>query len=136
MKIFAQAFSLFWQNPKFRDRIRDLLLPQTRMQGAEEEKEELAKRIQDTLSTPENSKSRIVEEETLLIDTTGTASDTQLFKEKDFDLNFCVALGLQKVRKTFINEVNYAANIHRELIEANNSLFAQIRRAVKAMNDA
>ena len=37
MKIFAQAFSLFWQNPKFRDRIRDLLLPQTRMQGAEEE---------------------------------------------------------------------------------------------------
>ena len=86
MKIFAQAFSLFWQNPKFRDRIRDLLLPQTRMQGAEEEKEELAKRIQDTLSTPENSKSRIVEEETLLIDTTGTASDTQLFKEKDFEM--------------------------------------------------
>ena len=42
----------------------------------------------------------------------------------------------EKVRKTFINEVNYAANIHRELIEANNSLFAQIRRAVKAMNDA
>ena len=86
MKIFAQAFSLFWQNPKFRDRIRDLLLPQTRMQGAEEEKEELAKRIQDTLSTPENPNSRVVEEETLLIDTTGTASDTQLFKEKDFEM--------------------------------------------------
>ena len=86
MKIFAQAFSLFWQNPKFRDRIRELLLPQTRMQGAEEEKEELAKRIQDTLSTPENSKSRVVEEETLLIDTSGTASDTQLFKEKDFEM--------------------------------------------------
>ena len=86
MKIFAQAFSLFWQNPKFRDRIRDLLLPQTHMQGAEEEKEELAKRIQDTLSTPESSKSRVVEEETLLIDTSGTASDTQLFKEKDFEM--------------------------------------------------
>ena len=86
MKIFAQAFSLFWRNPKFRDRIRDLLLPQTRMQGAEEEKEELAKRIQDTLSTPENSKSRVVEEETLLIDTSGTASDNQLFKDKDFEM--------------------------------------------------
>ena len=86
MKIFAQAFSLFWQNPKFRDRIRDLLLPQTRMQSAEEEKEELAKRIQDTLSTPENSKSQVVEEETLLIDTSGTASDTQLFKDKDFEM--------------------------------------------------
>ena len=86
MKIFAQAFSLFWQNPKFRDRIRELLLPQTRMQGTEEEKEELAKRIQDTLSTPENSKSRVVEEETLLIDTSGTASDNQLFKDKDFEM--------------------------------------------------
>ena len=86
MKIFSQAFSLFWQNPKFRDRMRDLLLPQTRMQSAEEEKEELAKRIQDTLSTPENSKSQVLEEETLLIDTSGTASDTQLFKEKDFEM--------------------------------------------------
>ena len=43
MKIFAQAFSLFWQNPRFRDRMRDLLLPQTRIQNPEEEKEELAK---------------------------------------------------------------------------------------------
>ena len=86
MKIFTQAFSLFWQNPKFRDRIRESLLPQTRMQGAEEEKEELAKRIQDTLSTPENSKSRVVEEETLLIDTSGTTSDKQLFKDKDFEM--------------------------------------------------
>ncbi len=86
IKIFSQAFSLFWQNPKFRDRIRDLLLPQTRMQSAEEEKEELAKRIQDTLSKPENSKSQVLEEENLLIDTSGTASDTQLFKEKDFEM--------------------------------------------------
>ena len=62
MKIFAQAFSLFWQNPRFRDRMRDLLLPQTRIQNPEEEKEELAKRIQDTLSTPEKPKERVFEE--------------------------------------------------------------------------
>jgi uncharacterized protein with von Willebrand factor type A (vWA) domain len=86
MKIFAQAFSLFWQNPRFRDRMRDLLLPQTRIQNPEEEKEELAKRIQDTLSTPEKPKERVVEEETLLIDTSGTASDTELFNEKDFEM--------------------------------------------------
>ena len=86
MKIFAQAFSLFWQNPRFRDRMRDLLLPQTRIQNPEEEKEELAKRIQDTLSTPEKPKERVVEEETLLIDTSGTASDTKLFNEKDFEM--------------------------------------------------
>ena len=46
MKIFEQAFFLFWQNPKFQDRIRDLLLPQTRLTNNKEEKEELAKRIQ------------------------------------------------------------------------------------------
>ena len=86
MKIFAQAFSLFWQNPRFRDRMRDLLLPQTRIQNPKEEKEELAKRIQDTLSTPERPKERVVEEDTLLIDTSGTASDTQLFNEKDFEM--------------------------------------------------
>ena len=86
MKIFEQAFSLFWQNPRFRDRMRDLLLPQTRIQNHEEEKEELAKRIQDTLSTPERPKERVDEEETLLIDTSGTASDTQLFNEKDFEM--------------------------------------------------
>ena len=86
MKIFAQAFSLFWQNPRFRDRMRDLLLPQTRIQNPEEEKEELAKRIQDTLSTPEKPKERVVEEETLLIDTSGTASDTEQFNEKDFEM--------------------------------------------------
>ena len=38
MKIFEQAFYLFWQNPRFRDRMRDLLLPQTRIQNHEEEK--------------------------------------------------------------------------------------------------
>ena len=86
MKIFEQAFSLFWQNPRFRDRMRDLLLPQTRIQNPEEEKEELAKRIQDTLSTPEKPKERVVEEENLLIDTSGTASDTELFNEKDFEM--------------------------------------------------
>ena len=45
MKIFEQVFNLFWQNPKFQDRMRDLLLPQTQLTGNQEEKEELAKRI-------------------------------------------------------------------------------------------
>ena len=104
MKIFAQAFSLFWQNPRFRDRMRDLLLPQTRIQNPEEEKEELAKRIQDTLSTPEKPKERVVEEETLLIDTSGTASDTELFNEKDFEMmsNEEIHIASQSIKELLI----------------------------------
>ena len=86
MKIFEQAFHLFWQNPKFQDRMRDLLLPQTQLTGKEEEKEELAKRIQETLAKPQNPKSEIDKQENLLIDASGTASETQIFKEKDFEM--------------------------------------------------
>ena len=86
MKIFEQAFHLFWQNPRFQDRIRDLLLPQTQLTGNQEEKEELAKRIQETLAKPQNPKSEIDKQEKLLIDASGTASETQIFKEKDFEM--------------------------------------------------
>ena len=86
MKIFEQAFHLFWQNPKFQDRMRDLLLPQTQLTGNQEEKEELAKRIQETLAKPQNPKSEIDKQENLLIDASGTASETQIFKEKDFEM--------------------------------------------------
>ena len=86
MKIFEQAFYLFWQNPKFLDRMRDLLLPQTQLTGNQEEKEELAKRIQETLAKPQNPKSEIDKQENLLIDASGTASETQIFKEKDFEM--------------------------------------------------
>ena len=86
MKIFEQAFHLFWQHPKFQDRMRDLLLPQTQLTGNQEEKEELAKRIQETLAKPQNPKSEIDKQENLLIDASGTASETQIFKEKDFEM--------------------------------------------------
>ena len=57
------------------------------------------------------------------------------FREKDFDLNFCVALGVQKARQTFMNEVLRAAAIHKEMIDSNTSLVAQVRRAVRGMSD-
>ena len=47
-----------------------------------------------------------------------------IFREKDFDLNFCVALGVQKARQTFMNEVTRAATIHKETIDSNTSLIA------------
>ena len=40
--IFRQAFDLFWQNPKFQEKTRNMLLPRTRVSEQEEQKEELA----------------------------------------------------------------------------------------------
>ena len=65
---------------------RDLLLPQTQLTGNQEEKEELAKRIQETLAKAQNPKSEVDKQENLLIDASGTASETQIFKEKDFEM--------------------------------------------------
>jgi hypothetical protein len=86
MTIFEQAFLLFWQNPKFQDRIRDLLLPQTNLTGEVENKEELAKRIQETLAKPQTPQLESIDQEKLLIDTSGTTAENQLFNEKDFEM--------------------------------------------------
>lgn len=59
-----------------------------------------------------------------------------IFREKDFELNICLALCVQKARQTFINEVTRAAHIHIELIDSNTGSIAQIRRALRAMVDA
>ena len=45
-------------------------------------------------------------------------------REKEFDLNFCVALGVQKARQTFMNEVMRAASIHKEMVDTNTALMA------------
>ena len=47
--IFRQAFDLFWQNPKFQEKTRNMLLPRTRVSEQEERKEELAQRIRENL---------------------------------------------------------------------------------------
>ena len=43
-------------------------------------------------------------------------------REKDFELNFCVAFGVQKARQTFLNEVVRAAKIQVEIIESTGSV--------------
>ena len=56
---------------------------------------------------------------------------------KDFDLNFSIALGVQRARQTFLNEVMRASKIHIGLMEQNNtSQIASIRRTLKSMSDS
>ena len=60
-----------------------------------------------------------------------------VFKEKDFELNFCVALGLQKARQIFLSEVSRAAQHHISFLESSNmAAIAAIKRVLKGMSDA
>ena len=82
--IFRQAFDLFWQNPKFQEKQRNMLLPRTRVSEKNEEKTELAKRIKENLPKTDKIKKLDQIEDNVIFDTSGSASDTQLKKSRDF----------------------------------------------------
>ena len=82
--IFRQAFDLFWQNPKFQEKTRNMLLPRTRVSEQDEQKEELAQRIIENLPKTEKIKKLDELEDNIIFDTSGSASDIQLNKSKDF----------------------------------------------------
>ena len=82
--IFRQAFDLFWQNPKFQEKTRNMLLPRTRVSEQDEQKEELAQRIRENLPKTEKIKKLDELEDNIIFDTSGSASDIQLNKSKDF----------------------------------------------------
>ena len=82
--IFRQAFDLFWQNPKFQEKTRNMLLPRTRVSEQDEQKKELAQRIRENLPKTEKIKKLDELEDNIIFDTSGSASDIQLKKSKDF----------------------------------------------------
>lgn len=82
--IFRQAFDLFWQNPKFQEKTRNMLLPRTRVSEQDEQKEELAQRIRENLPKTEKIKKLDELEDNIIFDTSGSASDIHLNKSKDF----------------------------------------------------
>jgi len=82
--IFRQAFDLFWQNPKFQEKTRNMLLPRTRVSEQDEKKEELAQRIRENLPKTEKIKKLDELEDNIIFDTSGSASDIQLNKSRDF----------------------------------------------------
>ena len=82
--IFRQAFDLFWQNPKFQEKTRNMLLPRTRVSEQDEQKQELAQRIRENLPKTEKIKKLDELEDNIIFDTSGSASDIQLNKSRDF----------------------------------------------------
>jgi uncharacterized protein with von Willebrand factor type A (vWA) domain len=81
--LFEQAFNLFWQDPKFMERVRDLLLPQIKVPGMDiDDRENILRRLSDALaeSLPEKN----CDDTKIEIDSSATASDRVVSQTKDF----------------------------------------------------
>ena len=83
---FQQAFFLFWQNPRFQERIRNLLLPQVKaLPDSEDAVEELLQRLQDVMGDDDTGDPPAADEvERIDIDSTETASERENIQDKDF----------------------------------------------------
>ena len=85
--LFDQAFYLFWQNPKFHERIRDLMLPRIKSAGHEHENlEPMLRRLSDALADPPNDLPTTADDVEIEFDTEGTAADTDRLQHKDFEM--------------------------------------------------
>mgnify|MGYP000920804310 CR=1 FL=1 len=86
-EIFDQAFHVFWRNPKFLDRMRGLLLPQSFDEGAgEEDRIALQRRVAEALrgNLPDDRGSE-KEEEEIEVDATLTWSERETIRQQDFE---------------------------------------------------
>ena len=81
--LFEQAFYLFWQNPKFMERVRDLLLPQIKVPGVDtDDREDMLRRLSDALADPPKAKEG--DDTKIEIDASTTASERAVSQTKDF----------------------------------------------------
>jgi uncharacterized protein with von Willebrand factor type A (vWA) domain len=83
--LFEQAFYLFWQNPRFQERLRNLLIPQIKSPFESDEAEDpMLRRLEEALGNPSAPPPGQKETEEIEIDASGTASDLELFQAMDF----------------------------------------------------
>ena len=74
--VFEQAFFLFWQAPKFQERMRDLLIPQIKTHAENDTTEDpMLRRLEDALGSPDAPPS-FNEADQIEIDATATVSLT------------------------------------------------------------
>jgi len=83
--LFEQAFFLFWQNPKFQERLRNLLIPQIKSPfDGDDPEDPMLRRLQDAIGQMPAPRPSPADTDQLDIDASGTASDLDLFKAMDF----------------------------------------------------
>jgi len=85
--LFDQAFYMFWQNPKFHERIRDLLLPMIKSSGDEhDDAEAMLRRLSDAVAVPPKVQLSANEDVKIELDAAATSTDRDRLKHKDFEM--------------------------------------------------
>ena len=81
--IFNQAFVLFWRDPGYLDQMLSLMLPRAPAGPAETDKA-LSRRLSEATGRGHDAQAR-AREDALEFELTGTWSDREVFREKDFE---------------------------------------------------
>jgi hypothetical protein len=82
--LFDQAFHIFWRNPKLRERLMQMLLPQISSEAQEQTGQPVSTRLAEALSSGTQAEEAPTREE-VQIDASLTWSDRELLQDKDFD---------------------------------------------------
>ncbi|MCY4310804.1 MAG: VWA domain-containing protein [Rhodospirillaceae bacterium] len=83
-EIFDQAFHVFWRNPKLLERLMTVILP-TVETPAEDDREEMSRRLADALKGMAETGSPSTETERVDLDAVMTWTDQEVLKQRDFE---------------------------------------------------
>ncbi len=85
-ELFDQAFYLFWRNPKFLEKMRNLLLPQMKQTGRAGDDEDMLRRLEEALGQPGRAEDPPAAHTQIHIDARQTASAREQLNHKDFQM--------------------------------------------------
>ena len=82
--LFDQAFHIYWRNPRLRERLMQMLLPQLQSETDRQPGKPVATRLAEAMANPAGREPEPAKEE-IQLDASLTWSDRELLQDKDFD---------------------------------------------------
>jgi uncharacterized protein with von Willebrand factor type A (vWA) domain len=133
--LFAQAFELFWRNPRLLERMMELLLPKVygRTPRAEAEAP-LSARLAEALSPPRQADREVYDQATT-IDAAFTFSPREVLQSKDFESMSAAELAEVKAMMARLRLPLPELSIRRS-IAANHGTAVDLRATLRAMASA
>jgi uncharacterized protein len=84
-ELFDQAFHIFWRNPKFLERMMSLILPSFGADEAQENPEEISRRIAEAIAADGSDENANISEDKIEYDAAMTWSANEVLQKKDFE---------------------------------------------------
>ena len=82
--LFDQAFHIFWRNPRLRERLMQMLLPNLQTEADRQAAKPIATRLAEAMTNPAQAEQAPTKEE-VQVDASLTWSDREMLQDKDFD---------------------------------------------------